>query len=233
MLLLRGATSPSLRSTAMNPVSIHAPLARSNPGDSGILSDGVDVSIHAPLARSNFVIPRNSYSFLVSIHAPLARSNHQRGNHQRRVPVSIHAPLARSNNHRGENRHGYRCFNTCSSCEEQHTRLQTGAPSSVSIHAPLARSNSCEIVEFMRLMFQYMLLLRGATFSRSFSSCVIRFQYMLLLRGATAQNRRATGAFCFNTCSSCEEQLSVLVELDAICDVSIHAPLARSNMMRW
>ena len=52
MLLLRGATKGILTFSSKYTVSIHAPLARSNPerGDAVLLPT---VSIHAPLARSN------------------------------------------------------------------------------------------------------------------------------------------------------------------------------------
>ncbi len=101
-------------------------------------------------------------------------------------------------------------FNTCSSCEEQPPPPESPSnPIHVSIHAPLARSNLRRRNHpVTRYMFQYMLLLRGATTvvctttiartvsihaplarSNSFrcASCasVIPFQYMLLLRGAT------------------------------------------------
>ena len=62
-----------------------------------------------------------------------------------------------------------------------------------------------------RISFQYMLLLRGATHAQAYQSIGSKFQYMLLLRGAT-ENR--------------------LVEILFI-DVSIHAPLARSNLIRF
>ena len=79
----------------------------------------------------------------------------------------------------------------------------------VSIHAPLARSNF---------------------YCRKNKKWVAVFQYMLLLRGATFIFRRAgNGSFCFNTCSSCEEQLLLLRFLPLLLLVSIHAPLARSN----
>ena len=75
---------------------------------------------------------------------------------------------------------------------------------------------------------------------------------MLLLRGATTSARKSASSWtCFNTCSSCEEQPTFAVfQISRIrfqymlllrgatiscrrtqerCDVSIHAPLARSN----
>ena len=102
----------------------------------------------------------------------------------------------------------------------------------VSIHAPLARSNNnFESFCFNIFSFQYMLLLRGATrwigmrieLTESFNTCSsceeqlylfrrlsddLLFQYMLLLRGATA----------------------VLFRKHRLRHVSIHAPLARSNL---
>ena len=123
--------------------------------------------------------------------------------------VSIHAPLARSNKSAAQLQTPHISFNTCSSCEEQHL--------------PCVSVNSS-------IKFQYMLLLRGAThivvhlrlhLSRfnTCSSCEeqhsplkdflrsLKFQYMLLLRGATWRLRRVWRNY----------------------NVSIHAPLARSN----
>ena len=77
----------------------------------------------------------------------------------------------------------------------------------VSIHAPLARSNASICLTKSCNMFQYMLLLRGAT-------------------GASAPAFRLDN--CFNTCSSCEEQQTIN-RTEAQEAVSIHAPLARSN----
>ena len=145
----------------------------------------------------------------------------------------------------------------------------------VSIHAPLARSNTRDYTKEMRdMMFQYMLLLRGATKMKTWRNTPTKFQYMLLLRGATlftfhdnddetvsihAPLARSNSTFqvvpmtnhCFNTCSSCEEQqklcglnlASTLFQymlllrgatglyetLNKLLEVSIHAPLARSN----
>ena len=56
----------------------------------------------------------------------------------------------------------------------------------VSIHAPLARSNAVvETPDEQAALFQYMLLLRGATGPRACPPAHPAFQYMLLLRGAT------------------------------------------------
>ena len=120
--------------------------------------------------------------------------------------VSIHAPLARSN---------------------------VAAPllsvfASVSIHAPLARSNVTIGPDGEKKEFQYMLLLRGAIDFYQSKGWMVGFQYMLLLRGANDGQRIDCEGHGFNTCSSCEEQMTVEgVENDV--NVSIHAPLARSN----
>ena len=105
--------------------------------------------------------------------------------------------------------------------------------------------------KFKSASFQYMLLLRGATsgiflirWGTCFNTCssceeqpqttlTMRqdpmFQYMLLLRGATFRiSRSSTGLRSFNTCSSCEEQPHGY-RRQFPSDVSIHAPLARSN----
>ena len=102
-------------------------------------------------------------------------------------------------------------FNTCSSCEEQ---LERGGCFAhlllVSIHAPLARSNRVCRCQSPATLFQYMLLLRGATCVKKIKEIGVEFQYMLLLRGATfITTWRRNGNTCFNTCSSCEEQLKL------------------------
>ena len=59
----------------------------------------------------------------------------------------------------------------------------------------------------MRRWFQYMLLLRGATPRNPDRLPANEFQYMLLLRGATTARASCGRApLRFNTCSSCEEQ---------------------------
>ena len=75
-----------------------------------------------------------------------------------------------------------------------------------------------------------MLLLRGATeFAFNVGGILSLFQYMLLLRGATrSRSLPGTARLCFNTCSSCEEQLFQSFQPPPE-PVSIHAPLARSN----
>ena len=123
------------------------------------------------------------------------------------------------------------CFNTCSSCEEQ-----------------LERQKGFRV----EILFQYMLLLRGATARGTPCPRDPAFQYMLLLRGATHMLiHNAHRSLRFNTCSSCEEQLRTCgrsirrtwfqymlllrgatedgVQGGFIVVVSIHAPLARSN----
>ena len=82
-------------------------------------------------------------------------------------------------------------------------------------------------------LFQYMLLLRGATRLFQSLSALPKFQYMLLLRGATAEALRiAQAMYSFNTCSSCEEQRDGAGFCKYLHVVSIHAPLARSNDSR-
>ena len=121
-------------------------------------------------------------------------------------------------------------FNTCSSCEEQ--------PSLAGGHKSDA-------------MFQYMLLLRGATrvFQRlvrhkSFNTCSSCEEQLFISVWDTRppcfntcssceeqRNRHhmAGNSRCFNTCSSCEEQPSSAAHKHVHLFVSIHAPLARSN----
>ena len=125
-------------------------------------------------------------------------------------------------------------------------------PCSVSIHAPLARSNlRAEIAAKDSAQFQYMLLLRGATQFSVFIHAEFRFNTCSSCEEQHVQGSEGDSRRCFNTCSSCEEQrpvLSTARTLNAFqymlllrgatiaadpegpsLDVSIHAPLARSN----
>ena len=155
--------------------------------------------------------PERSDCCSVSIHAPLARSNHSAGADYKKLFVSIHAPLARSNFLRGLRLQLRLLF--------QYMLLLRGATLS-------------PLISVVKFVFQYMLLLRGATERTPSALTAGVFQYMLLLRGATALlPRRSVKAESFNTCSSCEEQLN-LTELSMVIEVSIHAPLARSNGQR-
>ncbi len=164
MLLLRGATIKPLPDAFQIAVSIHAPLARSNRGGDADCADA-RVSIHAPLARSNTVAAGTAERDAVSIHAPLARSNSARSSLVSLTPfqymlllrgatesssfrpilisVSIHAPLARSNCVAGSVAGDSRCFNTCSSCEEQRSCAETVNRAS--------RFNTCSSCEEQRL----------------------------------------------------------------------------------
>ena len=122
--------------------------------------------------------------------------------------VSIHAPLARSN---GLIDHikARQAVSIHAPLARSNFRFKLWRYyTRVSIHAPLARSNTIRNGTIKRLLsFQYMLLLRGATARGIHVFCAQTFQYMLLLRGATA----------------------VLCNIKRNADVSIHAPLARSN----
>ena len=148
----------------------------------------------------------------VSIHAPLARSNSTR---------TAAVGLTRSFQYmlllRGATRPcmswAYRRgFNTCSSCEEQlyllHGSVEIPSFNTCSSCEEQLRGQPNEMTQYM---FQYMLLLRGATwFSPVIGPRENAFQYMLLLRGATMSR-------------SCKIMVG---------DVSIHAPLARSNAVQ-
>ena len=149
--------------------------------------------------------------------------------------VSIHAPLARSNGFHHFCLLIHDSFNTCSSCEEQlfcllafrldffgFNTCSSCEEQRVSPHcaSPRRSFNTCSSCEEQRLLVPE-------------SSPALPFQYMLLLRGATE------GFFvvlfldsCFNTCSSCEEQRAPCHYRAERRAVSIHAPLARSNVAR-
>ena len=170
--------------------------------------------------------------------------------------VSIHAPLARSNDSSSPLTAEATGFNTCSSCEEQHCfKLLACRVIAVSIHAPLARSNSsagmwfvlrqgfntcssCEeqhasgCASFCRRSFQYMLLLRGATWTTGGYPLLHAFQYMLLLRGATKRIEEIKRQMKFQYMLLLRGATERSGEHDALSVVSIHAPLARSNFGR-
>ena len=125
----------------------------------------------------------------VSIHAPLARSNAVPVKLEASVTVSIHAPLARSNN----------------------IRARAAVKPLVSIHAPLARSNRLP----MRLPYK-----------------VVTFQYMLLLRGATYQERNEGANHQVSIHAPLARSNYSVDGTSGWHAVSIHAPLARSNMAK-
>ena len=149
MLLLRGATKPFPSKTKTPRVSIHAPLARSNwPNPNRrfrILRFNTCSSCEEQHAR----LHKRNAGHDVSIHAPLARSNKNENMAKHSNQVSIHAPLARSNIVHFSWQRWRNSFNTCSSCEEQ-----------------LDISSSADD----KSLFQYMLLLRGATKTLRFES---------------------------------------------------------------
>ena len=92
----------------------------------------------------------------------------------------------------------------------------------VSIHAPLARSNST----FWRLsgstnLFQYMLLLRGATRTlRIIRQITQRFNTCSSCEEQLKMHLPRRLSLSFNTCSSCEEQLRM--EQKGIYDTSFN-----------
>ena len=109
--------------------------------------------------------------------------------------------------------------------------VQAGRERGVSIHAPLARSNSTAAQNVALItLFQYMLLLRGATVETDAHRHLLGFQYMLLLRGATSIPRSTAlcrGLFQYMLLlRGATQLLARACELNV---VSIHAPLARSN----
>ena len=123
--------------------------------------------------------------------------------------VSIHAPLARSN----------------------YSNHHPGSIVIVSIHAPLARSNLVLRMLVSVPMFQYMLLLRGATRNWRRVRTLTCFNTCSSCEEQLDSRRRYRQEYCFNTCSSCEEQQPIRSGLRIITAVSIHAPLARSNSL--
>ena len=141
MLLLRGATRAHGQISHSPDVSIHAPLARSNPS-SGSSSGTVAVSIHAPLARSNLKRitsgkRRKSFNTCSSCEEQPAGS----------FALDITLLLSFNTCSSCEEQPGGFCgnrdsdsgFNTCSSCEEQR---HSNSSSSV-----ICRFNTCSSCE--------------------------------------------------------------------------------------
>ena len=178
---------------------------------------GTPISIHAPLAGSDLALRHMAPAYLISIHAPLAGSDGRLLPMLPFPPISIHAPLAGSDlpiatlTFSGSN------FNPRSPCGERPTTWEAYV---------------------LPRQFQSTLPLRGATLlgdplcqwtsyfnprspcgerrhRSSWWCCCRRFQSTLPLRGAT------------------REQIFLL----RMQDISIHAPLAGSDMteifMAW
>ena len=188
------------------------------------------VSIHAPLARSNPEEKGRSLFVCVSIHAPLARSNNCLFIRLWHIFRFQYMLLLRGATRRASTSSGRRGFNTCSSCEEQRNELLfVSAFLEVSIHAPLARSNAKKITAEVLAAFQYMLLLRGATLRFGVSTVRLLFQYMLLLRGATPLQQFLVTHCSFQYMLLLRGATSTCPSVASSPKVSIHAPLARSN----
>ena len=168
------------------------------------------VSIHAPLARSN-ITKRMRIPLYVFQYMLLLRGATQS---QFALPVvnvvSIHAPLARSNTEVGIRWDKGNTVSIHAPLARSNTRLlEDSTPLKVSIHAPLARSNLSKRGYRCRYHGSF----------NTCSSCEEQRGYARLRRGVRG----------FNTCSSCEEQLRKDTEEEEEEQVSIHAPLARSN----
>ena len=210
MLLLRGATIHPTMPDGRLPVSIHAPLARSNAplwtpharrrrfntcssceeqrfrrdGDTVELLFQYMLLLRGATPQIHPESDPEQFQYMLLLRGATCKS----------CPVVCMA----------------RCFNTCSSCEEQRACDSSRPPRfCFNTCSSCEEQRACPVVRCISERFQYMLLLRGATRCRVDN-----------LQG---------GRVSFNTCSSCEEQLVVLLEVNRMCKVSIHAPLARSN----
>ena len=208
MLLLRGATAPRKADTLCPPCFNTCSSCEEQLGRA-VRTEGQErVSIHAPLARSNFASNALRQFKQVSIHAPLARSNSATIGTPRKDSVSIHAPLARSNSGNPIRRSHSTGFNTCSSCEEQLLSI---------------------FRKKQEILFQYMLLLRGATKQQLKGVNMMHVSIHAPL--ARSNFWKVTGTRSLSVSihaplarsNNCRPEVS----LDRL--VSIHAPLARSN----
>ena len=148
------------------------------------------------------------------------------------IAVSIHAPLARSNKTDESTYRRRTRFNTCSSCEEQppsdgfcyldskfqymlllrgatFPRLRHSGDGHVSIHAPLARSNLfVDIPDPATAVSIHAPLARSNGDDASALEWTNVSIHAPLARSNASLHPRSPPAGCFNTCSSCEEQLA-------------------------
>ena len=144
-------------------VSIHAPLARSNSSAIAV-AVGVPVSIHAPLARSNRAVEKQKLALQFQYMLLLRGATRKRRKTMSITTFQYMLLLRGATAHPSFPSPEKDGFNTCSSCEEQlHRTVVHHVFRVVSIHAPLARSNRTLTIHVHSLLFQYMLLLRGAT----------------------------------------------------------------------
>ena len=210
MLLLRGATG-SYAVIWQRDGFQYMLLLRGATFDAGDRADGCPVSIHAPLARSNISpsrvaqVPKsfNTCSSCEEQLGTLTGDGRVRGFNtcsscEEQPGLGLPPSLV------------HESFNTCSSCEEQLIHFNDFfCGFYVSIHAPLARSNSGETCRSLCRKFQYMLLLRGATgimCGGVFLPTVSIHAPLARSNNSLAQATYAVRGF--NTCSSCEEQPS-------------------------
>ena len=101
----------------------------------------------------------------------------------------------------------------------------------VSIHAPLARSNLLQLaVNWLCSGFNTCSSCEEQRLKSPLKERRIRFNTCSSCEEQLWIARMNSIVVCFNTCSSCEEQLDVLSPLAVTATVSIHAPLARSNL---
>ena len=147
----------------------------------------------------------------ISIHAPLARRDLAVRRDLVIPSISIHAPLARrdSSVHSGASSNDN--FNPRASCEARLPPALNPFPRRVFQSTRLLRgaTMTCGIV-YSTCLFQSTRLLRGATAGLSFLGAQRQFQSTRLLRGATWRS----------TCGGARH------------DISIHAPLARRDMLQ-
>ena len=230
MLLLRGATLTPREFAVYKLVSIHAPLARCNlvrvwvvrsrsfqymlllrGATPAILADCLALRFNTcsscEVQPGQIAQKERSLCFNTCSSCEVQHDSAADGpvNHRFNTCSSCEVQQVDTGSLSSEER-----FNTCSSCEVQRRLFPRGCELDyVSIHAPLARSTGPFSPPHFSTLFQYMLLLRGATRTPRFSTKrTFPFQYMLLLRGATRAGMLAYAyAKGFNTCSSCEVQL--------------------------
>ena len=167
------------------------------------------VSIHAPLARSNAKEARSgaatAFQYMLLLRGATGAHNSDTSDlYKFQYMLLLRGATGTPDffNRR------VRGFNTCSSCEEQRpetlTRMRARGFNTCS---------SCEEQQYSPIC---------STDGGGFNTC------------SSCEEQRATRFLrsprsSFNTCSSCEEQLFCVRGPDRSSQVSIHAPLARSN----
>ena len=211
-LPLRGATHLARIIWGLKIISIHAPLAGSDQSLFTPNSRQIDFNPRSPCGERPVVLDKDildSNDF--NPRSPCGERLKIILNTHFSVMISIHAPLAGSDFPCGRDGQRDSDFNPRSPCGE---RPRSGSRRAdihrISIHAPLAGSDDTQLIyAHIHCKFQSTLPLRGATF---------------------LPGQRLWQDSNFNPRSPCGERLKIILNTHFSVMISIHAPLAGSDV---